>query len=134
MPDTIADHLPAQVGRIFTELETIGRGKFVNFVFPDLEQEDGESGDCRLPTLTSGFRFDGGIVEGTGTTEQVEQEGLYLVIGVVGQEERRSRKFLRGSGKKLESGFSRGSFEGTGSGQLGQVSMWSGNPSRRVSR
>ena len=37
VPETIANHLPAQVCGIFAKFETEGRGKFVDFVFPDLE-------------------------------------------------------------------------------------------------
>jgi hypothetical protein len=86
-------------------LETIGGGKFVYLVFPDLEKGTVNE-KMAGPGAHSRIHFDGGIVEGSGTTEQVEQEGLYLIVGVVGQEKRRSRKFLRGPRKKLQSGFS----------------------------
>jgi hypothetical protein len=119
MPETIANHLPAQVCGIFAELETEGRGKFVDFVFPDLEQGTANQ-EISCPNRDLRFRLDGCIIQGTSTPEQVEEKGLYLVICVVSNEERGSREVLRGSGKKLESRFACRSFKRAGRGQLGQ--------------
>ena len=119
VPETIANHLPAQVGGIFAELETEGRGKFADFVFPDLQQGTANQ-EISCPNRDLRFRLDGRIIQGTGTSEQVEQKGLYLIICVVGNEERGGRELLRGFGKKLESRFACRSFERADRGQFGQ--------------
>jgi len=65
-----------------------------------------QSSNCELR-----FCFDGSVFERAGSPEQVKQEGLYLVVRVVGQQERGSREVLGCPGKKLESCFACGGFE-----------------------
>jgi hypothetical protein len=94
--------------------------KFENLMLPNFEQWPA---DQQISSAHNDVRFyfNGSVIERSSSTEQIEQESLYLVISMVCEKERRSRVLIRSSGKELESRLASSFFEGTSARQSGQI-------------
>src|SRR5207249_7048164 len=93
-PDAVTNHLPAHIGGVFAEFEMERPDKFENLILPNFEQRPADQ-QISSPHNDMGFRFNGSVIERSRSTEQIEQESLYLVISMVCEKERRSRILIR---------------------------------------